>query len=120
MRAVVLPQGCITSPAAFNERMSLAENGQFPGMQRLMDDTCLSNKNLKDHYMMAGRYLTQIGKAGISFSPKKFQFAQKEIEYVGFVISPRGLFVSPKILKSLRDFPRPTSQKAMVLNSFFC
>ena len=29
------------------------------------------------------------------------------------MISPRGLFVSPKILKSLREFPRPTSQKAM-------
>ena len=29
------------------------------------------------------------------------------------MISPKGLFVSPKILKSLREFPRPTSQKAM-------
>ena len=118
LRYTALPQGLVTSPAAFNERMAQAEdNGKgetaFPNSTRLMDDTCLWEMTLKAIYEATCRYLTQIGQAGISFNPKKFQFAQKEVDYVGFRLHPKGFSISEKILKSIKEFPRPKNIKDM-------
>ena len=78
LRYNFLPQGLITSPAAFNERMHHAEmdpstgNTAFPNSTRLMDDTCLWEDSLEDIWKSTCKYLMQVGRAGISFSPKKF------------------------------------------------
>ena len=79
----------------------------FPNMTRLMDDTCLYEETIEEIFKSTCRYLTRIGRAGISFSPSKFQFAKREVDYVGFRIHPEGLSISPKIIKSLKEFPRP-------------
>ena len=112
LRYTCVPQGCITSPAAFNERMDVAEKNEkgehmFPNMTRLMDDTCLYENTIEEIFKSTCKYLTTIGRAGISFSPSKFQFAKREVDYVGFRIHPGGLSISPKIIKSLKEFPRP-------------
>ena len=118
LRCNALPQGLITSPAAFNQRMSEAEDDgtgktAFPKSTRLMDDTIIWEEDLREMFRATCKYLTQIGRAGISFNPKKFQFAQKEVDYVGFRIHPEGLSVSEKILKSIKEFPRPRNLKDM-------
>ena len=59
------------------------------------------------------RYLTTLGRAGISFTPKKFQFCKKEVDYVGFRVHEGGLSISEKIISSIRDFPRPRNLKDM-------
>ncbi len=107
-----MPQGLITSPAAFNEWMDRAERDKegkhmFPNSTRLMDDTCIWAGSIAECWETTCRYITTIGRAGIAFSPSKFQFAQKEVEYVGFRIHPGGIHVADKIIRSLRDFPRP-------------
>ena len=113
-----LPQGMIISPAVYMESMAMAESDEegktcFPHSTRLMDDTCLWAWSIENNFRNTCRYITQVGRAGISFSPKKIQFCQKEIDYVGYRIGEDGIKVSPKILDSIRSFERPDSLKKM-------
>ena len=76
-----------------------------------MNDTCLWAESLQEMFTDTARYLTTLGKAGISFRPEKFQFSKREVDYIGFRITQEGLKVSKDTISRIRDFPRPGNLK---------
>ena len=54
-------------------------------------------------------YLELHGREGIVLNPKKFQFAQKDIDFAGFQITDNDVQPLPKYLESIRSFPKPKS-----------
>ena len=76
-----------------------------------VDDTVMWDKfgdrSIEKHFMRACQYLSRCGKAGILFSEKKFQFCQKEVEFIGFNIDERGVKPTSDFLSAVRDFPVP-------------
>ena len=41
------------------------------------------------------------------FSPQKFRFARREVEFAGFLITENGIKPAAKYTESIRDFPTP-------------
>ena len=46
-----------------------------------------------------------MGKNGVLLNPEKFQFAQKEINFVGFTITKSKIKPQEILLNAKRDFP---------------
>ena len=53
--------------------------------------------------------LRQITDAGLKLKPEKCHFMCQEVNYLGQVITPKGLLPNPKLVDAVKDFPLPTN-----------
>ena len=107
----VLPQGFLASQDGYNSRYDEIIQG-VENKERCVDDSILWDKfgakSIEKHFLRACQYLSLCGKAGVLFSKKKFQFCQKEVEFIGFDIDEKGVKPTSDFLSAVRDFPVPT------------
>ena len=62
------------------------------------------DKTIREQFFRTCSFLTLCSSNGIIFNKEKFQFSQKEVEYLGFEITADSV----KPSESIRDFPQPT------------
>jgi hypothetical protein len=43
--------------------------------------------------------------------PKKCEPFQKEVEFLGRVVGPRGIYIGPGYIKDIKNWPRPKNKK---------
>ena len=72
-----------------------------------VDDTILWDNDITSSFWHTIDYLILCCRKGVVFNPKKFLFAQNEIEFAGFVISRDGLKPSHNLLEAIETFPTP-------------
>ena len=53
-------------------------------------------------------YISLCTKNGITFNPKKFQFAQDKVKFAGFKITKLNVRPQREYLQAILDFPKPT------------
>ena len=59
-------------------------------------------------YTVLHTQFLEIGsKGGCTFNPAKFQFAQLEVEFLGFKITPNGIKTNDEFLNNILNFPAP-------------
>ena len=109
----VVPQGFLASQDGYNHRYDEIIQ-DIADKERCVDDTCLwdrfgdnKEKSISEHFFRTCQYISLCGKAGIIFSKKKFQFCQKQVEFIGFSLDERGVKPTSEFLSSIRDFPTP-------------
>ena len=109
----VVPQGFLASQDGYNHRYDEIIQ-DVANKERCVDDTCLWDKfgdnkeqSIKEHFFRTCQYISLCGKAGIIFSKKKFQFCQKEVEFIGFSLGEKGVKPTSEFLQAIRDFPDP-------------
>ena len=107
-RYCVAPQGYLASGDGYTHRYDqiLAE---IPRKTKCVDDTAIWDDDLEQHWWRMMDYLELHGREGIVLNPKKFQFAQKDIDFAGFRITDNDVQPLPKYLESIRSFPKPKS-----------
>ena len=110
------PQGFLSSGDGFNRRFDeiLAD---FVRKERLTDDTLHYDTDLEQHWWRTIELLDTVGRSGIVLNPKKFQFCQREVDFVGFRITEERIDPHPKYFSAIRDFPTP--QNATDIKSWF-
>ena len=64
---------------------------------------------LEQHWWRTIDLLIKLGSSETVLNPKKFQFAQKQVEFAGFLISENTIEPLPKYLDATKDFPKPQS-----------
>lgn len=102
------PQGFLSSGDGYNQRFdSILAN--FERKERVVDDTVFYDTTLEEHWWRAIDFLNTVGESGMVLNADKFQFAKKEIEFAGLLISGDKIAPSPKFFDAIRDFPTPTS-----------
>ena len=72
---------------------------------------------LRTIFFKTCEYIYLVGSHGIILNREKFQFCQKEVEYVGFKITEHGVKPSEETLRAIRDFPKPKNISGV--RSFF-
>ena len=55
------------------------------------------------------QHAVALHKKGMVFSPDKFQFAKETVEFVGFMITMKGIKPMDRYLETIRNFPTPTN-----------
>ena len=107
-RYCVAPQGYLASGDRYTHRYDQILS-EIPRKTKCVDDTATWDDDLEQHWWRMMDYLELHGREGIVLNPKKFQFAQKDIDFAGFRITDNDVQPLPKYLESIRSFPKPKS-----------
>jgi hypothetical protein len=105
---VVVPFGLTNAPAVF---MSLM-NGVFRKyldrfVQVFLDDILIYSRNEREHEKHLRIVLSCLRKNKLYGKLLKCSFFQKEIHYLGHIISGEGISVDPEKVKAILEWPVP-------------
>jgi hypothetical protein len=107
---VVLPFGLTNAPATFQFLMN-SVLAQFLRKFALVffDDILINNFSLQDHVEHLRSVLEVLRLHKLYAKMSKCTFAQKEIEYLGHIITKQGVATDPSKLSIIQNWPSPTS-----------
>ena len=74
---------------------------------RVVDDTLLYDKTIKDAFYHTLDYLSLCETNGIVINKDKFQFCQDVVQFGGLQITPTGVTPSNNLLNAISSFPSP-------------
>ena len=102
------PQGFLSAGDGYSDRMDrLLEHVERK--RRCIDDTLLFDNTIEEAFFRACEFLDLCGKNGVVLSPKKFQFAEETVDFVGFTVTSSGVQPTKEFMASIMDFPTPAS-----------
>ena len=72
-----------------------------------LDDILVYSDSLEDHQNHVWEVLRHLCKAGLYMNLKKCKFHMDTMEYLGFILSPKGLQMDPTKVSTIQDWPQP-------------
>jgi RNase H-like domain found in reverse transcriptase/Reverse transcriptase (RNA-dependent DNA polymerase)/Integrase core domain/Integrase zinc binding domain/Chromo (CHRromatin Organisation MOdifier) domain len=110
-----LPFGPKRAPSYFQEQMaSVVLAGLIYYICEMYVDDCIVHGKGNDQFLERLELIFQrFSKHNILLQPKKCKFGMSVIEYVGRQISKEGTSMSPNKIKTVVDFPKPTTNTAL-------
>ena len=115
-QVTVLPQVCGLFYVLF--RIDIALEGQ-PGQKAIADKILVfgagdtDEEALKDHDPNVREVFNHCRQKGIKLNPGKIPFRQKQVSYMGHIISSEGLRVDLNKLKAINEMPPPTDKEGV-------
>ncbi|KAE9017168.1 hypothetical protein PR002_g13466 [Phytophthora rubi] len=104
-----MPFGLTNAPATFQRLM----NGVLRGLTWMtclvyLDDIIIFMKGgIERHVVELAGVLERLRSAGLSLKLKKCTFATTSMEYLGHHLSNQGVQPAERLVRSVREFPRP-------------
>ena len=102
------PQGFLSAGDAYTARMD-AMLHDFERMGRCVDDTLLYDDSIEASFARACHFLNRCGQNGVILNPSKFQFAEEEVDFLGFTVTNTGVRPTNLFLDNILSFPTPTN-----------
>ena len=109
MRYRRCPYGLKSLPQAFQKVMESVLRG-LEGVQVYLDDIIYAATS-DQHETRLAAVLERLKKHQITLNFEKCKLRQKQVEFLGFIISKEGVAVNPDRVKALRDLPSPAGLK---------
>ena len=78
-----------------------------------LDDVLVAGRNFADQMANLRTILQRLRKANLKLSPKKCFLFQREVRYLGHILSEHGIATNPEKTAVARSWPIPTSVKAL-------
>jgi len=103
-----MPFGLTNAPGAFQRFM----NDIFADMLDVcvvvyLDDILIYSSDKKTHTKQVKEVLRRLRKHKLYAKPEKCEFHKEKIEYLGYILTPDGLFMDPAKVKVIQDWPEP-------------
>lgn len=109
---VTMPFGLCNATATFQRLMELALSGlQWSSCLIYLDDVIVFSKDFHSHISRLAAVLTKIQQAGLKLKPSKCRFLRNEVNFLGHVISEKGILPNPDNIKKVAEWPLPRSVK---------
>jgi hypothetical protein len=107
---VRMPFGLAGGPSSYARLVHMVLDG-IPYTQALtyLDNTVIHSKDLAGHFLALDRVLEAYKKAGLKLQPAKCQLFQREMEYLGLMVSAKGIAPVPGYVQVVKDWPMPTN-----------
>lgn len=105
-----MPFGLSNAPATFQRLMQKVLHELIPHKCLVyLDDVIVHGKTKDEHLNNLAEVLTCLIKVGLKLQPTKCHFLQKEVAYLGHIISETGIRTDPRKTEQVRAWPTPTS-----------
>lgn len=111
---LVMPFGLMNAPATFQSTM----NDIFrPFLRKFVlvffDDILIYSQNMLDHYNHLEQVLAVLVSNCFVANQAKYKFGYEQVDYLGHIISGKGVAVDPEKVKCIRDWPPPKNVKGV-------
>lgn len=112
----VMPFGLRNAPAVFQRLMQnvLAGLNSDEGpdfVSVYLDDILIFSETLEEHLEHLRLVIERLAAAGLMLKPAKCHFIRKEVEHLGYLLTPNGLQPSMRHVNAVKEFPVPQSVK---------
>jgi hypothetical protein len=110
----IMPFGLTNSPASFQRWINeiLCEYLDIFCVAYL-DDILVFSDNLDDHKRHVRMILAKVAETGLTLKALKYEFHTTETEYLGYVISPKGLRMDDEKIRTIREWQEPRNVKGI-------
>ena len=111
---VVMPFGLCNAPATFQRLMESILHGLI-GRSCLvyLDDVLVLGKTAEEHISNLRKVWNCLREAGLRLKPSKCNLFKEEVNYLGFVVSSRGISTDPRKVAAIQSFPQPSDLKGL-------
>ena len=72
-----------------------------------LDDIIVVGNTFEDHMKNLEEVFQRLRQANLKLSPKKCHLFQKEVHYLGHVVSGKGIAVDPEKIRAVSEWPVP-------------
>ena len=105
-----VPFGLAQAPAYFQELIHKVI-GNVPYAMGYLDDIIIFIKTEEEHLQHIADIFEKLHKAGLKLKLSKCSFLQKELQYLGHLVSEEGVQPLPEKLESIQNMPAPRNAK---------
>ena len=108
----VMPFGLCNAPATFERLMEQVLSG-LPLSTALvyLDDVLVPARTFADQISNLRQVFQRFRNAHLKLSPKKCSLFQKEVKYLGHIVSSKGIATDPEKVEAVQSWPTPTDSK---------
>ncbi|GFX31022.1 retrovirus-related Pol polyprotein from transposon 17.6 [Trichonephila clavipes] len=93
----VMPFGLCNAPATFERLMETVLKGlTFEACLIYLDDVIIGGRTFEEHLQNIRKVLSKLSDANLKLNPSKCKFFQKEVNYLGHIISAEGVRTDPE------------------------
>ena len=104
----VMPFGLCNAPSTFERLMETVLRGlQWQSCLVYLDDVVVFGRTEDELLQRMDEVFTRLSAAGLKLKPRKCCLFARKTDYLGHVISERGIEVSPEKVAAVRDWPQP-------------
>ena len=75
-----------------------------------LDDVIIYSENWEDHLVHIREVFRRLREANLKITAKKCDFAKKELQYLGHIVSVDGILPTNKKIQAVESFPQPKTQ----------
>lgn len=76
-----------------------------------LDDIVICHDTFEGHVALLREVFARLQNAGLTIKYSKCQFFRRELKYLGYIVNEKGLHTDPAKVRSILDFPTPSSRK---------
>ena len=70
-----------------------------------LDDILIYSETTEEHVSHVQEVLGCLSQAGLLLKPEKCEFHRRSVEFLGFVVSTKGISMSPEKIKAIAEWP---------------
>ena len=109
-KCIHMPFGLTNAPATFQRLMELCL-GELHLQYCIiyLDDIIIFSKTPEEHLHQLRLVFQKISEAGLKLKPSKCEFFRTRLEYLGHIMSEKGIETNPKKIQVIWDWPHPTN-----------
>ena len=108
----VMPFGLCNAPATFQRLMDRVLNDlKWTDCLVYFDDIVVVGRTFSEHLHCLGNVLTRLRQAGLKLQPKKCNFCQQKVRFLGHVVSASGISTDPDKTEVVSNWPTPTDKR---------
>lgn len=108
----VMPFGLCNAPATFQRLMDTVLAGlQWTNCLVHLDDVIILGRTFEEHLTNLRAVFDRFCEAGLKLKPSKCALCQPEVEFLGHIVSAKGVATDPAKIDKVANWPVPRSQR---------
>lgn len=111
---VRMPFGLCNSPATFQRLMEACLGDEnFDILVLYLDDILVFSRTIEEHILRLDKVFTKLKLHGLKVKMSKCHFFQKEVRFLGHIVSENGVATDPDKTAVIRSWPIPVTEKQL-------
>ena len=78
-----------------------------------LDDIIVFSQTVEEHFTRLADVLRRLNEAGLKLKPSKCQLFRKSVQYLGYVVSEKGIEIDPLKTSCVKNWPVPKNHETL-------